>query len=138
MLKVGQEVDVKVLEIDPGKEKISFGIKQLQSNPYESYSRGRHVMVTIKEITDAGAVVEIEPGMEGFVPRSEITMDRAENPTELISVGEKTEATVISVDLRERNITLSIRQHEIKAQRAAERKYSTPAPRPKLGDLFEP
>lgn len=137
VIKVGQELEVRVLEIDSTKEKISFGLKQLKANPYEAYSKGKRVAGAITEVNDSGAVVEIEPELEGFIPRSEISSERFERPSDVLTVGEKVEAKVILVDPKERKINLSIRQLELDLQRAAEKKYSAKNPRPKLGELLD-
>lgn len=140
VLKIGEELEVKVLEIDSENEKISFGIKQLKPNPYETYAKGNRLTVTITQVTEAGAVAEIEPGLEGFLPRSEISneqREKIEQPGSLLSVGDKVDAQVIAVDPKERKISLSIKKLEMELQRAAAKKYSAKTPRPKLGELLD-
>lgn len=137
VLKVGQELDVKVLDIDADKEKISLGLKQTTPNPYEIYSRGKKVAGTVKQVTESGAVVELEHEAEGFIPRSEASTERFDKLADILAVGARVEAKVIAVDAKERKISLSVKQLDLELQRAAERKYSGKTPRPKLGELFE-
>ena len=137
VLKEGQETLVKILEIDPAKEKISFGIKQLKPNPYETYKKGARVSGPVTQVTAAGALVQIEPDLEGFVPAREISQEKAEQPKLSLSVGDKVEAKVILVNLKEKKIQLSIRQLEQELERAAVKKYSKSVPRPNLGELLE-
>lgn len=137
ILKVGDEIEVKVIEVNPETEKISFGIKQLKDNPYEVYTKGKKVSGKVKEVNDAGAVLEIEADLEGFVPRSEISQDKTKHPVELLTIGEMQEAKVIQVDPKNRKIVLSIKQLEAELQRAAQKKYSGNQPQPSLGKLLE-
>lgn len=137
VLKVGQEADVQVLEVDPDKEKIAFGLKQLKPNPFKIYSKGAQVKGKVTAMNESGAVVELDPDTEAFVPLSEISNEKYEKPEDLIKVGDMVEAKVIAVDAKEKRIHISIRKLERDLQRAAQAKYSGKTPGPALGDLFE-
>ena len=137
VLKVGEEIEVKVLEYDREKEKMSFGIKQLKASPYEAYTKGAKVTGTVTKVSDAGVFVELEPEVEAYMPGSEVSSDRYEKPTELLKVGDRIEAKVILVDPKERKIQISIRQLERDLQRAAAKKYSGKTRGPALGELLD-
>lgn len=136
MLKAGQEVEVKILEIDPQKEKISLGLKQLKTNPFEAYHKGKMVKAKVTQINDAGAVIDIEPEVEGFVPYAEISSEKFEKIADVLQVGQEVEGKVVLVDPKERRIHVSIRQLERELQRAAVKKYSGRTGGPQLGDLL--
>ena len=137
VLKVGQEIEVKVLEINDEKEKISFGIKQLKQNPFEIYSKGARVSGSVIQIGDAGIAIEIEPEIEGFIPASEISAQKVEKSANILSIGDKVEAKVIHVDAKDKKINLSIKQLDQDLQRAAVKKYSGEIPLPNLGELLD-
>jgi small subunit ribosomal protein S1 len=137
VLKVGDEIEVKVLEYDREKEKMSFGIKQLKPSPYELYTKGAKVNGTVTKVSDAGVFVELDAEVEAYMPGTEVSSDRFEKPTDILKVGDKIEAKVILVDLKERKIHVSIRQLERDLQRAAAKKYSGKARGPVLGELLD-
>jgi small subunit ribosomal protein S1 len=117
VLAVGQEVEVKVLKItaDPGKKRISVGIKQLQPHPWDSaaekYKAGERVRGTITRVTDFGAFVELEPGIEGLVHVSEMSwVKKVRKPSDLVKPGETVEAVVLGVNAGERRMSLGLKQ----------------------------
>lgn len=137
VVKTGEELEVKILDVNVKEEKISFGLRQIKPNPYEIYVKGTRVSGKITQIIDSGALMEIEPDMEGFIPRSEISQTKIKHPSEVLSIGEQVEAKVTQVDAKERKINLSIKRLELDLQRDAERKYSDQMSRPKLGELLD-
>ncbi len=137
VLKPGQEIEAKVLEIDPQKEKISLGLKQLKANPFETYAKGKKVKGVVSQVNDAGAVVALEPDVEGFVPYGEVSTEKFEKVSDVLKEGQEIEGKIMLVDAKERKIHISIRQLDRDLQRAAVRKYSGNTPGPALGDLFE-
>jgi len=114
MLEKGQEVEVKVLSIDPEVEKISVGLKQLETDPWmaviERLPLGSIVEVEIAKLVSFGAFARLENGIEGLIHVSELSTDRVQKPEEVLSVGDKVVAKVISVGAVERKIGLSIRE----------------------------
>jgi small subunit ribosomal protein S1 len=117
VLSVGQEVEVKVLKIttDPGKQRISVGMKQLQPHPWDSatekYKAGERVRGTVTRVTDFGAFVELEPGVEGLVHVSEMSwVKKIRKPSDLVKPGETVEAVVLSVNAGERRMSLGLKQ----------------------------
>ncbi|OGR87402.1 MAG: hypothetical protein A3A86_00220 [Elusimicrobia bacterium RIFCSPLOWO2_01_FULL_60_11] len=137
VVKPGQELDVKVLEISPEKEKISFGLKQVKPNPFETYRKGAVVSGTITQVTDLGALLEIEPGLEGYIPVSEASMERVDSAKNVFKTGDSVEAKVMNIEPKERKIQLSVRRLDQELQRQAVKKYSAHSPRPNLGDLLD-
>jgi small subunit ribosomal protein S1 len=117
MVQIGQEVSVKVLDIDWQRERISLGIKQLQSYPWkdvaEKYPVGTRIQGKVVSITNYGAFVELEPGIEGLVHISEMSWTRnVRHPSKIVSIGETIEAVVLKVDETEEKISLGMKQTE--------------------------
>jgi small subunit ribosomal protein S1 len=115
VVKVGQELRVKVLKYDPEKERISLGLKQLVPDPWErvaiSYKPGDHLKGRVVGLTDYGAFCEIEPGIEGLIHVSEMTWSRRhKHPSKFVSVGDTVEVSVLEVNSGQRRISLSLRQ----------------------------
>src|SRR3989475_12319909 len=117
MVHIGQELEVKVLDIDWDRERISLGLKQLQSYPWkdvaEKYPVGTRVSGKVVSITNYGAFIELEPGIEGLVHISEMSWTRnVRHPSKLVSIGESIEAVVLKVDPNEEKISLGMKQTE--------------------------
>src|SRR5678810_910861 len=117
MVQIGQELEVKVLDIDWERERISLGLKQLQSYPWkdvaEKYPVGTRVNGKVVSITNYGAFIELEPGIEGLVHISEMSWTRnVRHPSKLVSIGETIEAVVLKVDPNEEKISLGMKQTE--------------------------
>src|ERR1051326_4230502 len=117
VVSIGQEVEVKVLDIDWERERISLGRKQLQEYPWEKvaekYPVGARVQGKVVSITNYGAFVELEPGIEGLVHISEMSWTRnVRHPSKLVSIGETIEAVVLTVDPNEEKISLGMKQTE--------------------------
>ncbi len=115
MFKVGDAIQVKILKFDREKERISLGFKQLQPDPWQSVTErfpiGSHVQGKVVSLTDYGAFIEIEPGVEGLVHVSEMTWSkRLKHPSKLLSLGQDVEAVVLEVDSHNRRISLGIKQ----------------------------
>ena len=115
MLKVGQEVTVKVLDINKEKERVSLGLKQLQSNPWdkieERFPIGKRVKGKITNLVPYGAFVELEEGVEGLIHVSELSWTkRIMRPADVLSVGQEVEAVVLGVNKEEQKISLGVRQ----------------------------
>ena len=117
MVELGQEIEVKVLDIDWDRERISLGLKQLHSYPWENvgekYPVGARVQGKVVSITNYGAFVELEPGIEGLVHISEMSWTRnVRHPSKVVSIGETIEAVVLKVDPQEEKISLGMKQTE--------------------------
>ena len=117
LVSIGAELEVKVLDIDWTRERISLGLKQLQSYPWkdvaEKYPVGTRVTGKVVSITNYGAFIELEPGIEGLVHISEMSWTRnVRHPSKLVSIGETIEAVVLKVDPNEEKISLGMKQTE--------------------------
>src|ERR671915_1325560 len=117
LVQIGQELEVKVLDIDWERERISLGLKQLQSYPWKDvaakYPVGTRVAGKVVSITNYGAFIELEPGIEGLVHISEMSWTRnVRHPSKLVSIGETIEAVVLKVDPNEEKISLGMKQTE--------------------------
>jgi small subunit ribosomal protein S1 len=104
VLSVGEQLTLRVLKIDPGTGKISLGLKQLQPEPWESaadrYVTGQRVGGAVTRLTDFGAFVELEPGIEGLIHISEMAWDKkVRHPSDLLRQGDRVDAIVLSVKL---------------------------------------
>jgi len=112
---IGDEVEVLVLKYDEGSEKVTLGYKQKKADPWsvvdEKYPAGKKVKGEVVSITDYGAFIELEEGLEGLVHISEIDwLSRPKHPSKYLSVGETVEAIVLKVDKEERRLSLSLKQ----------------------------
>jgi len=117
VVHVGDEVTVKILKFDRDKERISLGLRQLTPDPWETLPQrcppGSRVIGRVMSITDYGAFVEIEPGVEGLIHISEMTWSRRmKHPTKVVKVGDQVEAVVLEVKPRDRRVSLGIKQLE--------------------------
>src|SRR5687767_5751163 len=117
LVHIGAELDVKILDIDWERERISLGLKQLQAYPWKDvaakYPVGTRVQGKVVSITNYGAFVELEPGIEGLVHISEMSWTRnVRHPSKLVSIGEVIEAVVLKVDPNEEKISLGMKQTE--------------------------
>ena len=115
VLNVGQEVTAKVLRFDQEKNRVSLGIKQLGDDPWEGiarrYPQGSRLFGKVTNITDYGAFVEIEPGIEGLVHVSEMDWtNKNVNPGKVVQVGDETEVMVLEIDGERRRISLGMKQ----------------------------
>jgi small subunit ribosomal protein S1 len=117
VLSEGQEIEVKILKIssEAGKQRISVGLKQLQPHPWDSaadkYRAGERVRGVVTRVTDFGAFVELEPGIEGLIHVSEMSwVKRVKKPSDLVKPGETVEAVILGVNLAERRMSLGLKQ----------------------------
>jgi small subunit ribosomal protein S1 len=116
LLEIGQEVRVKVLDIDRDRQRISLGLKQTQSDPWQqvidTYDQGEVVEGRVTKVVTFGAFVEILPGVEGLVHISELAAHHVENPREIVSQGETVRAKIIEMDAERRRLSLSLKRVE--------------------------
>jgi len=125
--KKGQEVEAVVINIDRKNERFSLGIKQLTPDPWKEvaqrYRKGDVVNGKITNVTDFGAFVELEEGIEGLVHVSEISREKVEKPSDVLKAGDKISATVLHIDPNERRIGLSIKALKERVEKAEIEKY---------------
>jgi small subunit ribosomal protein S1 len=117
VFKVGDEVTVKVLKYNPETERVSLGLKQTQEDPWnhvdEAYPIGKRVRGKVMSLTEYGAFVELEPGVEGLIHVSEMSWTKkVKHPSKLLEIGSETECQVLEVDARSKRISLGLKQLE--------------------------
>lgn len=117
MLKVGEEVDVMIIEVDRDRERVSLGLKQTTNNPWEGienrYPVGARVAGKVVNLVPYGAFVELEEGVEGLVHVTELSwVKRISKPNEVLKVGDQIEAVVLGIQKDDQKISLSVRQTE--------------------------
>ena len=117
LVNVGDQIQVKVLKFDKEKQRVSLGFKQLTPDPWldasERYPIGAHVKGRVISVTDYGAFIELEQGIEGLVHVSEMTWSkRMKHPSKLVNVSQEVEAVVLNVNPTERRISLGLKQLE--------------------------
>jgi small subunit ribosomal protein S1 len=115
VLSQGQEISVRILKIDPETKKISLGLKQLEAEPWtkvpEKYAVGQRVAGAVTRMTDFGAFIEIEPGVEGLIHVSEMAWNKkVRHPSDLLKQGERVDAVVLAIKPEERRISLGLKQ----------------------------
>ncbi|MGB7553627.1 MAG: 30S ribosomal protein S1 [Candidatus Korobacteraceae bacterium] len=115
VLSVGQEIEARVLKVDPEKRRISLGLKQVQPDPWqavaEKYKTGERVRGAVTRVTDFGAFVELESGVEGLIHLSEMSWaKKVRQPSDVVKPGEIVEAVVLTVGASERRISLGLKQ----------------------------
>jgi small subunit ribosomal protein S1 len=139
----GQQIEAMVLSIDPERERISLGIKQLAKDPFSSYiadnPKGTIVKGVVKEVDARGAVIDLGNGVEGQLRASELGRDRVEDARTVLKVGDEVEAKFTGVDKKSRTISLSIKAKEAHEEAEAVQSYrSEQAPSgTSLGDLLK-
>ncbi len=140
--KKGDEIEAVILAIDPERERISLGIKQLEQDPFQNFlathERGSIVTGVVKEVDAKGAVVELVDGVLGYLRASEIKRDKVEDARTLLKEGDTVEAKFIGVDKKTRMILLSIKAKEEEEEKVALKDYAQRSgSAPTLGDLFK-
>ncbi len=143
LYKKGQEVEAVVLNIDRKNERFSLGIKQLTPDPWKDvarrYRKGEVVVGKVTNLTDFGAFVELEEGIEGLVHVSEISREKVEKPSDALKVGDTLSAIVLHIDPHDRRIGLSIKGLKEKVEKAEMEKYISDqgSTAPSLGELIQ-
>jgi len=115
VLTVGQQLQVKILKIDPESKKISLGLKQLQAEPWEKAPErlvaGQRITGTVTRLAEFGAFVEIEPGVEGLIHISEMSYGKKlRHPSDILKQGDRVDAVILSIKPEERRIALGLKQ----------------------------
>ncbi|MBL9176087.1 MAG: 30S ribosomal protein S1 [Verrucomicrobiales bacterium] len=128
LLRVGQELDVVILDINREKERVSLGLKQKEANPWDSieskFPLGAKVKGKVVNLVPYGAFIELEPGVEGLVHVTELSWTkRIAKPSDVLKVGQEIEAVVLGINREEQKISLGIRQLETNPWDVAHEKY---------------
>ncbi len=141
--KKGEELETVVLSVDPERERISLGIKQMEQNPFSNYvaehTKGSVVKGTIVEVDAKGATVDLGEGVEGYIRASDLARDRVEDARTVLTAGEELEAKFVGVDRKGRTISLSLKAKESDEEAAVVSDYGSNADSMKttLGDIFK-
>jgi len=140
----GQQVEAMVLAIDPDRERISLGIKQLAKDPFSAYiaefPKGTIVRGTVKEVDARGAIIDLGNGVEGQLRGSDLARDRVEDARTVLKVGQEIDAKFTGVDRKTRTISLSIKAKEMHEEAEAVQSYrseQTSTTGTSLGDLLK-
>ena len=116
LFQVGDEVTVRVLKYNPETERVSLGLKQTQEDPWshaeEAFPPGKKVHGKVQSITDYGAFIELEPGVEGLIHVSEMSWKKVKHPSKLLEIGQDVECQVLEVDSKSKRISLGLKQLE--------------------------
>ena len=128
LFHVGDEIKVKVLKFDQESERVSLGLKQIQPDPWIDagmrYPLGMRIQGKVVSLTDYGAFIELEPGIEGLVHVSEMSWTkRVKHPSKVVTIGDEVEAVVLDVDERDRKISLGMKQIEENPWTVIEERY---------------
>ncbi|MBV9303425.1 MAG: 30S ribosomal protein S1 [Acidobacteriaceae bacterium] len=129
VVHVGEQVKIKVLKFDKQKERISLGLKQMRPDPWVNiearYPQGSRVIGRVASVTDYGAFVELEPGVEGLIHISEMTWSRRmKHPGKVVKTGDQVESVVLEIKAKERRISLGIKQLEADPWTTVAERYS--------------
>jgi small subunit ribosomal protein S1 len=120
-VKKGEKIEVKVLEIDPVKQRLSLGLKQMQPDIWSEFFRkfrvGDNIDGKIVNLTTYGAFVELEEGIEGLIHVSEMAVERIENPQDHFNLGDAIKTKIIKMDQSEKKIGLSIKELQLEEER---------------------
>ncbi len=141
----GEEIETVILSVDPERERISLGVKQLDDDPFTDWTavndRGSIVKGIIREVEPREAIIDLAEDVVGILKASEISIDRVEDARNSLTAGEEVEVKVVSIDRKNRVIGLSIKAKDIEDERAAVREHrSKESDRPgaqTLGDLIK-
>jgi small subunit ribosomal protein S1 len=138
--KKGDQVRVRVLDVDVEKERISLGIKQLTADPFEAsigtVRKNEVVTCTITQVQENGIEVEITEGVHGFIRKAELARDRADQRTERFAVGDKIDAKVTQIDKGSRRVSLSVKAREMEEEKAAMAEFGSSDSGASLGDIL--
>jgi len=139
----GQQVEAMVLAIDPERERISLGVKQLAKDPFSGYitdnPKGSVVRGVVREVDARGAIIDLGNGIEGQLRASELGRDRVEDARTVLKVGDEVEAKFVGVDRKTRSISLSIKAKEVHEEAEAVQNYRSEqsSSGTSFGDLFK-
>jgi len=135
----GQTVQAKVLDVDPEKERVSLGVKQVSGDPMDKVGpikKGDVMTVTVSEVNDGGIEVTLADGVKSFIRRSDLSRDLNDQRPERFGVGDKIDALVTSVDKASRKIALSIKAREVAEEKEAVAQYGSSDSGASLGDIL--
>ncbi len=138
--KKGDMVKVKILDIDPEKERVALGMKQLTSDPFEGamkgMAKGAVVTCTVTEVNANGIEVAVGEGMTGTIKKIDLSRERSEQRPDRFAVGEKVDAKILTVDKKKHHVTLSIKARELDEDKQALEQFGSTESGASLGDIL--
>ncbi|MFA5592888.1 MAG: 30S ribosomal protein S1 [Micavibrio sp.] len=138
--KKGDTVKVKILDIDPSKERVALGMKQLTADPFEGAMKGMVkgavVTCTVTEVTGTGIEVSVGEGMTGTIKKADLSRERSEQRPDRFAVGEKVDAKILTVDKKKHHVTLSIKARELDEDKQALEQFGSTESGASLGDIL--
>ena len=138
--KKGDLVKAKVLDVDPERERISLGIKQLEEDQFEvaieNIKRGDILTCTVAQVVDNGLEVTVAGGLPGFIRRAELSRDRADQRPDRFAAGDRLDARVTSIDRRDRKLALSVKALEVAEEKQAMAEFGSSDSGASLGDIL--
>ncbi|MCH8220423.1 MAG: 30S ribosomal protein S1 [Proteobacteria bacterium] len=140
--KKGDDLEAVILSIDPERERISLGVKQMDKDPFSSYlaehPKGTIVSGTVSEVDARGALITLADGVEGYLRASELSRDRVEDARTVLKPGQKIDARFTGLDRKSRRIALSVKAKEVHEEAQAVQQYRTESSSgTSLGDLLK-
>tara|TARA_B100001564_G_C20649713_1_gene676213 strand:- start:481 stop:2304 length:1824 start_codon:yes stop_codon:yes gene_type:complete len=137
---VGENVEVKVLGIEPHKERISLGVKQMSDDPvgnaFEGFKKGNQVTCVVSDVNDDGIEVTVNDSIKSFIKRSDLASERVEQRTDRFAVGDKVDAKITNLDKAKGTLSLSIKALEVAEQKKAIAEYGSTDAGASLGDIL--
>jgi small subunit ribosomal protein S1 len=138
--KKGTTVKAKILDMDPSKERVSLGIKQLTEDPFEgamgAMNKGTVVTGTVTATNDKGVEVAVQDGVTGFIKKADLSRERSEQRPDRFAVGEKVDAKITGIDQKSRKLSLSIKAREIDEDKQAMKEFGSTESGASLGDIL--
>jgi small subunit ribosomal protein S1 len=138
---IGSRVRMKILNVNPQKEIIGLGIKQLEENPwvekFSQWKKGKSITGKVSKVVDSGIEVDLGGGIKSFISRSDLSRDKEGKKSNLFSVGDQVEAKIMSINPDTYQIALSIKVQEMEDERLAMTEYGGSEERSSLGNLLE-
>jgi small subunit ribosomal protein S1 len=138
--KKGDTVKVKILDIDPSKERVALGMKQLTSDPFEGamkgMAKGAVVTCTVTEVKDYGIEVAVGEGVTGTIKKVDLSRERSEQRPDRFAVGEKVDAKILTLDKKKHHVTLSIKARELDEDKQALEQFGSTESGASLGDIL--
>ena len=138
--KKGDTVKVKILDIDPSKERVALGMKQLTSDPFEGamkgMAKGAVVTCTVTDVKDYGIEVTVGEGVTGTIKKADLSRERSEQRPDRFAVGEKVDAKILTLDKKKHHVTLSIKARELDEDKQALEQFGSTESGASLGDIL--
>jgi len=136
----GEKVKAKILDIDPEKERVALGIKQLSDDPFEGamqgLAKGAVVTCTVSDVLATMLKVTVNENVTGVIKKIDLSRERSEQRTDRFAVGEKVDAKIMNADHKKRDLTLSIKAREIEEDKKALEEFGSTESGASLGDIL--